>query len=157
MAFPIFFFLAWLVTFLFGVMPKKLSLVEYTFVFLIGLIVSINFSWVTVNELEVIKRTEEALPYTAYLLNRSIIIPMLLLIQLNMSMLRDTFLWKTVTILSIVLILVGVSYLMTALDMTAHTHWNLGFDAIYFFLLNLVALLAYCIMEGVSEKAVNHT
>ncbi|QKY70707.1 hypothetical protein [Lentibacillus sp. CBA3610] len=157
MAFSIFFVLTWLAVFTFGVIQKKLSLVENTFVFLITLIVSINFSWIVMNELELIKRTEETLPYTASLLNRSIIIPVLLLIQLNMSMARDSFLWKTVVMLSAVLVLVGLSYLMTALNITDNTDWNLGLDAIYFFLLNLIAYFAYWVMESVSEKAVNQS
>lgn len=157
MAFSIFFFLAWLIISIFAVMRKRLSLVENTFVFLIILIVSINFSWIISDELKLITITKEKLPYTAYLLHRSIIIPVLLLIQLNISVARDSFGWKAIIILSAVLLLTVANYLMTALNIAAYTNWNFGFDAIYFFLLNLVALLAYSIIERASEKVVNHT
>ncbi|WP_010531410.1 hypothetical protein [Lentibacillus jeotgali] len=157
MAFPIFFFLTWLVGSIFAVMRKKLSLVENTFVFLIILIVSINFSWIIADELKLITVTKQTLPHTAYLINRSVIIPVLILIQLNISMARDSFGWKTMMVLFSVLLLTGVNYLMTALNMVTYTNWNLGFDAIYFLLLNLAAFLAYRIMEKASEKAVNQT
>lgn len=157
MTFSIFFFLTWLVISIFAVMQKKLSLVENTFVFLVILVVSINFSWIIADELKLITLPKEKLPYTAYLMNRSIIIPVLVLIQLNICMARDAFFWKAGSILTAVLLLTGINYLMTALNISSYTNWNPGFDAIYFLLLNLTALIAYSIIDRASEKAVNHT
>ncbi|RYG72512.1 hypothetical protein EU245_09920 [Lentibacillus lipolyticus] len=157
MAFSIFFFLAWLFVSIFTVMQKRLTLVENTFVFLIILVVSINFSWIIGDELKWITIKKEALPYTAYLLNRSIIIPVLLLIQLNISMARDSIGWKIITILSTVVVLTGANYLLTVLNVATYKNWNPGFDAIYFIFLSLVAFLFYKIIENASEKVVNHT
>ncbi|SFD43841.1 hypothetical protein SAMN05216238_101339 [Lentibacillus persicus] len=157
MAFAIFFFLAWFFISLFAVMQKRLSIVENTFVFLIILIISINFSWIVGDELKLIKQPEEPLPYIAYLLNRSIIIPVLILIQLKVFVRYDTFLWKTASILVAVLMLTDINYLLTALNVAEYTHWHSAFDAIYFLLLNLAALFAYRMINRASEKAVNST
>lgn len=84
MGFVTFFFLTWLFVLIFAFIRKKLTIVENTLVFLIILIVSINFSWIIIDEMKLITLTKNGFDYTGYLLNRSIIIPILLLIQLNL-------------------------------------------------------------------------
>lgn len=84
MGFVVFFFVAWLVVSIFSLIKKKLSIIENTFVFLIILILSINFSWIVIEEWKLISLSKKGFEYTGYLLNRSVILPMLILIQINL-------------------------------------------------------------------------
>ncbi len=153
----IFFFITWLAVFMYGLMQKELTLVESTFVFLIVLIVSINFSWIVMEELKLIKLTEKGLPYTAFLLNRSIIIPILILIQLNFLVKTESYLMKSAILFSSVLALVGVSFISSSLNITEFTKWNLGFEAIYYLCLNLIAMIALKVMKSIPMNVVNHS
>ncbi|MEY2191982.1 hypothetical protein AB7942_04485 [Neobacillus sp. BF23-41] len=94
MGLVVFFFLAWLVVSLFAVIKKKLTFAENSLIFLVILIVSINISWIVIEELKLIKRTQESLEYTAYLLNRSVITPFLILIQVNLHLRCKTMMMK---------------------------------------------------------------
>ncbi|MGP4108660.1 hypothetical protein [Virgibacillus sp. L01] len=153
----IFFFITWLAVFMYCLMQKELTLVESTFVFLIVLVVSINFSWIIMEELKLIKLTEKGLPYTAFLLNRSIIIPILILMQLNFLVKSESHLMKTAILFSSVLALVGVSFLSSSLNITEFTKWNLGYEAIYYLCLNLIGMIALKIMKSIPMNAVNHS
>lgn len=157
MGFVVFFILTWLVVSIYTIIQKELTIVENTFVFLIVLVVSINFSWIIGDELKLITYTEKGLPYTGYLLNRSIIIPVLILIHLNFLMKRETYLMKSMILLSSVLLLVGISFLSTSLNITEFPKWNLGYEAIYYLCLNLIAIIACKVIERIPKNAVKHT
>lgn len=157
MEFVIFFFITWLAVFIYGLMQKELTVVESTFVFLIILVVSINFSWIVIEELKLIKLTEKGLPYTAFLLSRSIIIPILILIQLNFLVKSESYLIKSVTLFSSVLALVGISFISSSLNITEFTKWNLGYEAIYYLCLNLIGMIALKVMKSIPMNAVNHS
>ncbi|HYK73133.1 MAG TPA: hypothetical protein VEV44_08430, partial [Pseudoneobacillus sp.] len=84
MGFVVYFFVAWLVISIFTIIKKRLSIVENTLVFLIILILSINFSWIVNEELKLVTISKKGLDYTAFLLNRSIIIPIMIVIHVNL-------------------------------------------------------------------------
>jgi hypothetical protein len=155
MGLVVFFFIAWLVISLFAVIKKKLTLAENTLIFLVILIVSINFSWIVIEELRLIKRTQESLEYTAYLLNRSVIIPMLILIQLNLLLWSKTMMMKITLIVSIVIIMTGVSILSSFFDITEYNHWHYWYDGIYFFIVNCIAIISYKFFTRASRNVVS--
>ncbi|WP_026702751.1 hypothetical protein [Salibacterium aidingense] len=78
MAFAVFFLASRLLNTLFIRMEKTLSLTENTFVFMIILVININWDWIVYEEMDRVNITEDGLNYTAFLLFRSIIIPMVL-------------------------------------------------------------------------------
>ncbi|MFC4321245.1 hypothetical protein [Litchfieldia salsa] len=143
MNFVVFFFISWLVVLFYGVMKKKLNLIESTLIFLISLVISINFSWIVINEWNLITLTNKGLPYSAFLLNRSIIIPFIILILLNFVMMTNKLLNKLMILMAGVLLLVGISFLSTSLNVTDFNKWSLWYESIYFLSLGLIAIIAY--------------
>jgi hypothetical protein len=152
MGFVIFFFLAWLVVSLFAVINKKLTLVENTLVFLIILVISINFSWIVIEHLKLIELTQVRLDYIAYLLNRSVIIPILILIQVNLLQWSKTMMMKISVILSAVILITGISFLSNLFGIAEYKHWNFWNDGIYFFILNFIGIFSYKLFARVSRN-----
>ncbi|MEH7373973.1 hypothetical protein [Neobacillus drentensis] len=156
MGLVVFFFLAWLVVSLFAVIKKKLSFAENTLIFLVILIVSINFSWIVIEELKLIKRTQESLEYMAYLLNRSVITPFLILIQVNLLLRSKTMMMKITLMVFGVFLLTGVSSLSNFYDIIEYKHWHYWYDGIYFFILNGIAIFSYKLFARVSRNVVSY-
>lgn len=150
----VFFFISWLVIALFGVMKKNVNLIESTFIFLIILILSINFSWIITDELKYITITQKGLPYSAFLLNRSIIIPFLILIQLNFIIITNKLSQKSIILIASVLLLDGISFLSTRLNVTEFKNWSLWYESIYFLILGLFSILSYKLFNKVSRRVV---
>ncbi|MCL6573235.1 MAG: hypothetical protein K6T88_16380 [Bacillus sp. (in: Bacteria)] len=157
MGFSILFLLTWLFSALFVVIQKKLSIIENTFIFLLILIVGINFSWITIEEMKLITLSKNGLDYTAFLLNQSVLFPMLLLIQLNLLQ-RSKTVRKTIIItFSSVGIMLGISFLLTFYNVTDYTKWNYGYDAIYYFGLHLIAFYSYKSFRKVTKSVVEYS
>jgi hypothetical protein len=152
MGFVVFFFLTWLVVSLFAVIKKKLTFVENTLIFLIILIISINFSWIVMEELKLIKLTQVSLEYIAYLLNRSVIIPILVLIQVNLLQWSKTMMMKIAVIVSVVILITGISFLSNFYGITEFKHWHYWKDGIYFFILNFIGIISYKLFARVSRN-----
>jgi hypothetical protein len=156
MGLVVFFFLAWLVVSLFGIIKKKLSFAENTLIFLVILIVSINFSWIVIEELKLIKRTQESLEYMAYLLNRSVITPFLILIQVNLLLRSKTMMMKITIMFLVVFLLTGVSSLSNFYGIIEYNNWHYWYDGIYFFILNGIAIFSYKLFARVSRNVVSY-
>ncbi|TKC19225.1 hypothetical protein [Robertmurraya kyonggiensis] len=156
MEFVVYFFLVWLFVAIFAVIHKRLNIVENTFVYLVILIISINYSWFVIDEFNLISLSEKKAPYLAYLLNRSVGIPILSLIFVNVYTRTPTLIQKAMLFVSSVIILVGIASLSTALKIITFLQWNYWFDFIYYFLLMICAIGAYKIihrvMRGVVEE-----
>jgi hypothetical protein len=138
-------------------MQKRLSMVENTFVFLILLIVIINVSWITIEELKLIIRTNSSINYTAYLLNRSVIMPMVLITQLNMLQRCQTITMKVLNIVSTVIIMLGLRVLSNYFNIEKYTKWSYGYDFVYFVLLLLIAYFSYKAIRKASQNVVKYT
>lgn len=157
MGFVVFFLLAWLVVFLFAGMKKKLTFVENTLVFLIVLIVSINFSWIVIEELTLIKLSHHYLNYTGYLFNRSVIIPTLTLIQLNLLCRCKTKWMKLTVMITAVIFMMGVSFLSNFYDITESKRWHYWMDGVYFIILHLIAFLSYRVFAKFTRNVVSYS
>ncbi|WP_442598764.1 hypothetical protein [Neobacillus sp. D3-1R] len=157
MGFVVFFFVSWLFISIYSTIKKRLSIVENTFVFLIILIISINYSWIVIEELKFVSVSKNRLDYASFLLNRSINIPMLIIIHLNLLQWCKTLVMKTVVILSTVAILTGLSIFANHMNMSKYEHWNFAFDAIFFMFLSLIAILLYKLYAKVTLNAVDYS
>ncbi|MET3698724.1 hypothetical protein SAMN05877753_10442 [Bacillus oleivorans] len=155
MEFLVFFFISWLVISSLAVIKKKMNLVEGTFIFLIILILSINFSWIVIDELKLITVTKKALPYTAYLLHRSVIIPNLILLFLNLLIRSETLIMKTILFIFSTFLLVAVSFISTILNVTEFKNWTFWYETIYYLALNLIAMLSYRFINKTSRDEVH--
>ncbi|WP_040203529.1 hypothetical protein [Neobacillus jeddahensis] len=150
MGFALFFLLAWLLTGIFIIIPKRLSPVENTFIFLLLLVIIINVSWINVEEMKAIHVSRKPLDYTAFLLNRSIIMPMIVLILMNLF-------HQFIFIVSTVVMMMGMSLLTTSFHILTYTKWNFGYDVLYYLLLALVALFSLRGFKQVTKDVVNPT
>lgn len=157
MGFVVYFFVAWLVISIFTIIKKRLSIVENTLVFLIILILSINFSWIVNEELKLVTISKKGLDYTAFLLNRSIIIPIMIVIHVNLLKWCRTLVMKTVVILSTIAVLTSLSIFNNLMNMSKYSNWNFGFDAIFFMLLCFIAIFSYKLYAKVTLNAVDYS
>ncbi|UOR13357.1 hypothetical protein [Halobacillus amylolyticus] len=157
MGFAVFFFVAWLITALFFVTQKKLSITENTFVFMFILVISINWTWIIYEGLKYIKITEQPMNYTAFLFFRSLIIPMLLVMQLNMIHKTKTFARSVL----IAMVSIGILLLLTGLslyfDLTKYVKWNIGYDILYFSALHLIAYYSHQIFRKITYREVSYS
>jgi hypothetical protein len=156
MAFTLFFFASWLMLTLFAVIPKKLSLTENTFVFLIILVISINWTWVIYEEFKFIESTEIPIDYTAFLMFRSIIIPTVIITQMNIAAHYPS---RTISLLTIVLstaTLLLLQYFSLQFEMVQYANWNMAYDALYYLTLHGIAYSTLKIFKKISTKEVNY-
>lgn len=131
MGLSFFVFLSFLVITLFVTMRKSLSIVENTFIYLLVLIINVNATWIINEELKLVDVTEETAPYIGFLLERSLIIPLLYVIIFN-------YFYRKITPRAI--ILTGFIFLIftllfrkfsNMLNIYHYKHWNLFYEALY--------------------------
>ncbi|WP_156791486.1 hypothetical protein [Bacillus sp. SG-1] len=154
MGFTVFFFLSWLVISVFSVISSTKYIVENTFTYLITLTISINYSWIIIEEMKLISLTQKGLPYTAYLLNRSIILPLVVLISIHYLIRAETFAKKLAVMTAAVLLLVAMSFISQTLGILTYKGWNLGFDGLYYFILLMIAFFSYHTISRISGRVV---
>ncbi|HSU79469.1 MAG TPA: hypothetical protein VLK78_03570 [Candidatus Angelobacter sp.] len=156
MGISVFFFITWLICTFFAVIEKKLSLIENTFIFLLVLVININYSWIIIEELKRITLTTNGLEFTAYLLHRSIMTPMLAITILNMVCAAHE---RGKSILYFVVFLAlsfGISLLQEYFHITVYTHWDFRYDLIYYFVLYLIAYYAYKLFRRATYNEVEN-
>lgn len=140
MGFAFFFFIAWLITVGFTVMKKRLTFLENSFVFFLLLIISINWSWIIYEELKLEKISTHPIDYTAFMINRSVTIPLMIVVTLNLVKSAKTKLTKTLLCISSILVLVFLIMMGSYFDLTQSIKWNIMYDILYFAILHLIAL-----------------
>lgn len=143
MGFSFFVFLSFLSITLFVTMRKSLSIVENTFVYLLVLIININATWIINEELKLIDVTEETASYVGFLLERSLIIPILFVITFNYFYRNITprAIMITGFILLIFTLLLGKFSNM--LNIYHYRQWNLFYEALYILGLLLIIFVLH--------------
>ncbi|WP_174613457.1 hypothetical protein [Virgibacillus ihumii] len=154
MEFAVFFLASWLITAIFVIMPKKLSIIENTITFLLLLIITINISWIIIEELKLIKQTQEGIKYVVYLLNRSVIIPMTLITQLNVLHQSNSVARFILTTAVSLIFLLGLRALSVYFDIIGYLKWNFGYDILYFIILHLIAYYAHQLFRRLTRSEV---
>lgn len=157
MGFAVFFFIIWLTSAIFFIMQKQLSIVENTFVYLIILIVNLNWIWIIFEELKFINITDVAIDYTAFVLNRSITIPLIFVLHLNFLQKSSTFARIVLTTAASLSILVFLTGLSTYFNITNYVKWNLGFDILYFLALHLIAFYTLQFLRRFTSSGVSYS
>ncbi|RBP95954.1 hypothetical protein DFO70_102281 [Cytobacillus firmus] len=145
MGFVLIIFLAWLVLMLFTSMNKKLTFIENTFVYLVALVINVNFTWIVYEELNMAKISQQILDNSAFLIHRSITLPLTVAITLNLFRTAPSFGSKFLKTILSVLFLVLAVVIARYFDIVDYRKWNIGYEIIYLFLLHLVvqSLLKY--------------
>ncbi|MBT2655777.1 hypothetical protein J7E81_11105 [Bacillus sp. ISL-18] len=152
MGFAFYFFVAWLITVIVAVMKKRLTFVENAFVFLLILIISINFSWIISSELKLVKLSTDPLDYTAFMINRSIGIPFSVVVTLNLmksvdSIGKSLFIMICSIIIQVILVKLGTNF-----DVTNRENWNILYDIIYFTLLHVFAVYSLKLFQKLKQS-----
>ncbi|WP_255286483.1 MULTISPECIES: hypothetical protein [unclassified Bacillus (in: firmicutes)] len=139
MGFAFYFFVSWLITVIFTLMKKRLSFIENSFVYLLILIISINFSWIISAELRLVTLSMHPLDYTAFMIHRSIGIPFIHVVTLNLIKGVNSIGKSLLIAVCSIVILVMLVKLGAVLDITHRVKWNIINDFIYFAFLQLIA------------------
>lgn len=145
MGFVLLVFLAWLVLMLFTSMNKKLTFIENTFVYLAAMVIHINFTWIVYEELNMANISQQILNNSAFLIHRSITLPITLAITLNLVRTGDSLGSKFFKMAVSVVFLVSAVMIGRYFEIVDFKKWNIGYEIIYLFLLHLVVqfLLKY--------------
>lgn len=133
-------------------MKKSLSFVENLFVLSIILIVSVNWSWIIFEELKFLEVSRQPLDYTAFLINRSIGIPLIIVITLNAvrsaSVIGKAYLYVGLsTVILLVLKMIG-----NFLNITKLNNWNTLYDVLYFLFLHLIAYISLQLFRKLKKE-----
>lgn len=157
MVFGVYFFIGWLMVFFFYAQKKNLSLYENTTLLLILLVVNIHWSWFVYEEYKLIKLSEKPMDYTAFILNRSIIIPLIALIYLNFVTFNTTikkFIYLTL-LFSFFLLISTIFALET--NVITYKKWFIGYDYLYYLGFTSFAYFLHSLYQRVIKKEVTYT
>ncbi|MFD2673225.1 hypothetical protein [Marinicrinis sediminis] len=142
MSLVVFFTLAWLAVFYLYGLNKHWTVIENTFIFLLVLVLHINFTWIAGEELKWFTVTEHPMTYAAYLIQRTILIPTVFVIVLNWIASASSWSRKLWTIAGSLLLLLVIQWISTAYELLRYEQWNTGYDLLYLVLLmSLVMIL----------------
>ncbi|KAB7671252.1 hypothetical protein [Bacillus sp. B1-b2] len=155
MVFAIYFFVSWLTTFIFVLMPKKLSFIENSFIYLFTLVISMNWSWFVYQEWGLIKLTTKPMFYTAFIINRSIAVPLIIVITMNLILFSPsvgrTILYLVASASLLLLLASGGIYF----HITKYLQWNAALDFTYFLILNSIGYLCVRFLRFMEKKEVH--
>ncbi|TRZ38609.1 hypothetical protein CEQ21_24840 [Niallia circulans] len=143
MAFAIYFFIGWFSIICFFVQKKKFSVVENTVLFLCVLIVNLNWTWLIYEELGFITYSHDTWDFVAYLIKRSIIIPLFVLISLNFGKSDASLLKKFMHIIVSTLVILGLTSISHMLKVTTVKDWSILYDLLYYIALHIFGLLIH--------------
>ncbi|RPF53361.1 hypothetical protein [Aquisalibacillus elongatus] len=155
MTFVIYFAISWLAVTTYCVMNKKLSLIESTMIYLVVLVISINFSWIIVEEMELVSIKEKANSYMAYIFKRSVITPFVMIIFLDLILRFEKVLAKIMTGIGAILFLTFCRYLLVQLEAATYLDWNFGYDMLFFLALTFITIMTYNVFHKITKSAVN--
>lgn len=154
MVLALYFFVSWVVSIIFLKMPKSLSFMQNSFVFLVILIISMNWSWIIYQELTFIRLSSDAINFTSFLINRSIAVPCIIaitvnLIHLSKSLVQSLLFTLASTIFLSLSALGGIYF-----KVTEYVHWHFVYDVFYFLLLNIVGYILFKLFYILGHKEV---
>ncbi|MFT8322914.1 MAG: hypothetical protein ABF649_18755 [Bacillus sp. (in: firmicutes)] len=98
--------------------------------------------------------SKKALDYSGYLLKRSIIIPMIVLIGLHFYVKSRTTGKKILSIFISVSLLICLTWFANYAKVINYTKWNYYSDAVYFGILHLLAIAVYKIYKKIQKNVV---
>ncbi|MCM3708746.1 hypothetical protein M3205_24190 [Cytobacillus firmus] len=145
MGFVLLIFLAWLVIMFFTSMNKKLTFIENTFVYLAAMVIHINYTWIVYEELNMADISQQILNNSAFLIHRSITLPITLAITLNLVRTSPSLGSKLIKVAVSVAVLASEVLIAKHFEIVEFKNWNIVYEIIYLFLLHLVVqfLLKY--------------
>jgi len=156
MAFSIIFFIGWICITALYAMKKPYSKWENSALLFSMFIVNVNWSWIMVDELKFITYSNDGLDFSAYMIDRSVIIPFLVVIGINSIPRSQTIIKKVAGILISSLVLIITKMILLKLGAIHFHGWNFVFSYIYYVLLHSLGyFVLYCyntlVLKGVRQ------
>lgn len=136
MAFSIIFFIGWVCIATFYAMKKQFSKLENSALLFCIFILNVNWSWIIYDELKFITYSKLPLNYTAYVIHRSLIIPILVVIGINSIPRNTTMTKKVMGILISSFVLILIKMVLLRFNVVNFEKWNFIFDYLYYVLLH---------------------
>ncbi|MEH7746964.1 hypothetical protein V7659_18260 [Neobacillus drentensis] len=156
MAFSIIVYLAWLIISIFYAMKKPFSKIEISAIIFFIFIIDINRSWITNDELKYITYSKVPLNYTAYIIHRTFIIPVFIVLGMSSIPRNSTVLKKISAILISSFVLVLIKIVLLKLDVVYFHQWNLIYDYLYYVLLHLLGYFILNCYNSLVLKGAKH-
>lgn len=156
MAFTVFFVTAWLLISIFTIIPKRLTVIENSFLFLLTSVISIHWTWIVNEELKYVQITKDPVDYAGFLIFRSVIIPTLIITQLNLYSFPSSVIKKAIVLSTSVLCLLLLTILSKSLGVSTYEDWNLAFDVIYYIALHALSIVTWKLFRNLTGSGVNH-
>ena len=131
-------YIAWLGMSVFYAMKKNYSKFENSALLFCVFIFDINRSWIISDELKIIEYSTSPLEYTVYIIHRTFITPLLILIGLNSIQRNSNFLVKGIAILISSLVLILIKIVLLSFEVLTFNQWNLFYDYLYYVFLHVL-------------------
>ncbi|QOR64765.1 hypothetical protein IM538_12940 [Cytobacillus suaedae] len=156
MALAVYVIITWLVILCFTLLPKKLSFIENSFVFLImSIIIKNSFTIVGLN-LKWIESNKEPEIFLAYFLYRTIIYPFALLFLVNIVNTSNRSLPKYLTTISVIFFIFLVEILGEKLNIYTYNEWNNWYSITEIILFAYLSFLATKFIRYFSQRKYHH-
>jgi hypothetical protein len=156
MALSIIIYLAWLGITILYAMKKPFSKIEISAIIFFIFIIDINRSWITNEELKYITYSNAPLNYTAYIIHRTFITPLYIVMGMSSIPGNSTVIKKIAAILISSFVLVLIKIVLLSFDVVYFHQWNLIYDYLYYVLLHLLGyFILYCYNSFVLKGAKN--
>lgn len=156
MALTLFFLILWFVIFCFTLLPKKLSLVENTFLFFVISIVIMNSFTITSLNLKWIEPNKETEMFFAYLLYRAIIYPVALLFLSNLIFMYEKLSVRLLGGILIPVFIFLVEVLGEKLHIYGYNQWNHWYSITEIILFSLLTLLFTKFIRSLNQRKYQH-
>lgn len=132
MALAFYFFFGWLGIYTFFICKRNLSIVENIILYLLILIIHINWNWLIFEEFAFLKYSHDSSKYISILINRSIVTPLIILICFNIIPKGAPIIIRTICYLCTSLLLTIFVKFSIFFNAISILDWDLGYDFLYF-------------------------
>ncbi|MEW9110560.1 MAG: hypothetical protein AB2374_14505 [Cytobacillus gottheilii] len=155
MVLALYFLVSWLAVAVFVLMHKRLSFIQNSFIVLVILIISVNWSWVIYQELKLIKVSTDPFNNVAFMINRSIAVPFIVTIAMNILQGVQSFSHYIIVFASSIFILSILAFGGIYFKVTEYINWYFSFDMLYFLMLNLIGFFVCKMVHKTESREVS--
>ncbi|MEQ6378615.1 hypothetical protein RZN25_17555 [Bacillaceae bacterium S4-13-56] len=156
MALTVFSLILWLTIFCFSLLPKKLSLLENSFVFFVLSVVIMNSFTIASLNLKWIESNKETEMFLVYILYRAIIYPVALLFLTNLIFMYETFSTKLVGAILVPIFILLVEISGEKLNVYTYKQWNNWYSITEIILFSLFTLLITKFIRSLKQRMYQH-
>lgn len=156
MALAVYVIITWFVILCFTLLPRKLTFIENSFIFLImSIIIKNSFTIVGLN-LKWIESNKEPEVFLAYFLYRTIIYPFALLFLVNIAFTSNRSLAKVLTTISVISFIFLVEILGEKLNIYTYNEWNNWYSITEIVLFSLITFGVTKFIRYINQRKYHH-